>query len=51
MNLPFTGGCLCGAVRYESSAEPVITGNCHCRDCQRYTGGGSMPGLALPQDA
>ena len=51
MTVPFTGGCLCGAVRYESRAEPLITGICHCRDCQRYTGAGGMPGLAVPKDA
>ncbi len=34
------GGCLCKAVRYESTAEPVITRVCWCRDCQ-YVGAGS----------
>lgn len=33
-----TGGCLCGAVRYELSARPVFTAICHCRNCQRQTG-------------
>ena len=33
-----TGACLCGAVRYTILAEPVISGLCHCRDCQRFTG-------------
>ena len=32
------GGCLCGAVRYSTTAEPVTSGVCHCRDCQKFTG-------------
>jgi hypothetical protein len=35
-----TGGCLCGAARYESSAPPVVTRACWCRVCQ-YIGAGS----------
>lgn len=31
----FSGGCLCGAVRYTSSADPVMMGHCHCEDCRR----------------
>ena len=38
MTTPFSGGCACGAIRYESTAEPVFMLNCHCRDCQRLTG-------------
>jgi len=45
------GGCACGAVRYESSAEPVFTGTCHCRDCQRASGGASSSVLAVPEAA
>ena len=40
-----TGGCLCGAIRYELSADPVFSVACHCRACQ-YTSGGS-PTLAM----
>ena len=31
------GGCLCGAVTYESSRSPISenSGNCHCRKCQK----------------
>lgn len=32
------GGCLCGAVRYECGAPPIMQGACHCRDCQKQTG-------------
>jgi hypothetical protein len=39
MKIPFSGGCVCGAVRYECSAEPIMMFKCHCSDCQRLTGG------------
>lgn len=42
------GSCLCGAVRYSSSAEPVLTAVCHCRDCQKAGGGGYSVNVAVP---
>jgi hypothetical protein len=51
MATPFTGGCMCGAVRYECSAEPVMTANCHCRDCQRATGSAYVSVLFVPRNA
>ncbi len=39
---PVTGGCLCGAIRYESSEPPIETGTCHCRTCQKWTGSAFM---------
>jgi hypothetical protein len=40
---PFvTGHCLCGNVRYVVTGEPVGTGQCHCKDCQRASGTGHM---------
>ena len=35
-----TGGCLCGAIRYEIAAAPMVTRVCWCRVCQ-YIGAGS----------
>lgn len=45
MNELLIGGCLCGDVRYASTGEPVFSGNCHCRDCQRTSGGAYTPAL------
>ena len=40
MNKPYTGGCACGAIHYEISAEPLVMNDCQCRDCQRKSGTG-----------
>ena len=34
----FSGGCLCGDIRYEVSGDPVRMVNCHCDDCRKATG-------------
>jgi hypothetical protein len=51
MSQPLTGGCLCGAVCYTCHAEPVFSGNCHCRDCQRSSGGAFAPAMYFPEPA
>jgi hypothetical protein len=43
-----TGGCLCGRVRYTISGDPVFSGLCHCRNCQRYTGSSFEAVVAFP---
>src|SRR6185503_6970729 len=48
MVAPFSGGCLCGAVRYEVSAEPVAFMLCHCRDCQYVSGGEPAAVVVVP---
>ena len=50
MTAPFTGGCLCGAVRYRGTAEPVMAGHCHCRDGQKSTGSAMSSLIAVPAD-
>jgi hypothetical protein len=34
----YSGGCLCGALRYQVTGAPYKSGVCHCRDCKKVTG-------------
>jgi hypothetical protein len=43
------GGCACGAARYRLTAAPLIVHACHCRDCQRLTGGAFALNMGLPR--
>ena len=42
------GGCLCGKVRYEISADPVFSGVCHCTSCQKGSGSAFNVVVAVP---
>ncbi|MEL6103389.1 MAG: GFA family protein [Pseudomonadota bacterium] len=44
------GGCYCGAVRYEVTGQPVMKGQCHCRECQYISGGGPNYFMTVPSD-
>ena len=33
-----TGGCHCGAVRYEAKGDPLYVPYCHCASCRKTTG-------------
>lgn len=46
-----TGGCLCGAVRYTLSADPVGRRTCWCRLCQYLGAGTATANLIVPADA
>lgn len=48
---PFSGGCACGAIRYECTAEPTAMLDCHCRDCQQSSGGAFSSFVIVPKDA
>jgi len=51
MENAFTGGCLCGAVRYECTSKPVGAGHCYCIDCRKSSGTGHCSHLVVPEPA
>lgn len=44
------GGCFCGNIRYEAQGEPMMSGQCHCRQCQYFAGGAPNVFIAMPAD-
>ena len=50
MSIVFAGSCLCGAVKYESSSEPLTVGHCHCVDCRKSSGTSHCTHLVVPDD-
>jgi len=46
----YTGGRLCGAVRYEAEGEPLYAGYCHCFDCRKASGSGFIPFLGFARE-
>jgi hypothetical protein len=51
MPAPYSGGCLCGAIRYRLTAEPVTLYVCHCTDCQRQNGASFNLSMPVPRAA
>ena len=51
MGQTLSGGCACGAIRYETESDPVIMLNCHCRDCQKASGSAYAAIVVFPSDA
>lgn len=51
MTVSFSGGCACGAIRYECTAEPAFSWNCHCQDCQHASGSAFCPVMYVPKAA
>ncbi len=49
--MKYSGGCLCGEVRYATDADAAFSGNCHCLDCQRVSGGPYAPVMMFPVGA
>jgi hypothetical protein len=51
MTKRYTGGCACGAIRYETSGEPIFQNHCQCIDCQKRSGTGHGSYLTFGQRA
>ena len=47
----YTGGCLCGTLRYEATAEPLHAGHCYCGDCRKASASGFIPFMAFASTA
>jgi hypothetical protein len=47
MTAPFSGGCICGSIRYVCARAPVAMLNCHCLDCQRSSGAPFASGVIV----
>lgn len=45
------GSCLCGTVKYEIDAEPLVMYHCHCGDCRRASGAGFATNIAVPVES
>jgi hypothetical protein len=49
--MTWTGGCLCGAIRYRAEADPLRTVICHCTICRRVSGAPMMCFVHFPAEA
>jgi len=48
MNDTISGGCLCGAIRFETNAVPAFQLLCHCTDCQIVSGAAAYAAYVVP---
>lgn len=44
------GSCFCGCIQYQIHGNVLKSGVCHCKDCQRLTGGVAWPFIVVPQE-
>jgi len=49
--MKITGGCLCGAIRFETGASPLASRICWCRVCQYIGAGSGSVNAVFPRDA
>ena len=46
-----TGGCHCGAVRYQIEGKLIVHALCHCADCRRHAGAPMVGWTMYAEDA
>ena len=46
----FTGSCHCGEISYTFSGEPLRQVNCHCKNCQKTSGGPYLANIFVSED-
>lgn len=51
MKQQFSGGCLCGALRFSAIGRPSRVGICHCLDCRKLLGSPFHASAIFPKNA
>ncbi|CAN7169943.1 GFA family protein [Bradyrhizobium sp. LjRoot220] len=46
-----TGGCHCGAIRYQVEGDLIVHALCHCADCRRHAGAPMVGWAMYAEDA
>lgn len=46
----WTGGCLCGALKFEADGAPLDVASCHCINCRKMSGAAFATFVVFPPD-
>jgi hypothetical protein len=49
--MTITGGCHCGAIRYQAEGDALTHALCHCVDCRRHAGAPMVGWTMYPETA